>query len=111
MRLLEKARFEMIARWRMSKDNLAKCCVALFAFLILQGTAQAQPNTEDVLSDTSNSSLLAVDPNAVEPLKELTTQPADSQAQGVRWKSLFSQSLRFTLFEHAFRYATEPATR
>ncbi len=111
MRFSEKACFKMIARWRMSKDNLAKCCIALFAFLILQGIAEAQPNTEEVFSDTSNSSILAVDPVAVEPLKELTTPVADSQAQGVRWKSLFSQSLRFTLFEHAFRYATEPATR
>ncbi|MDP9113121.1 MAG: hypothetical protein M3O20_05505 [Acidobacteriota bacterium] len=29
----------------------------------------------------------------------------------VQWKSLFSQSFRLLLIEHAFRYATEPGTR
>ena len=107
MRISAKARFEMIARCRMSIGDSARGGIALFTFLFFSGVAGAQQNPEDLLSGTSNSSMLAVDPVAIEPLKESAT-PVDSQPQGVHWKTLFSQSLRFTLFEHAFRYASAP---
>jgi len=45
------------------------------------------------------------------PVLTPVTPPSDSKPQGVEWKSLFVQSSRFILFEHAFRYGTEQATR
>jgi hypothetical protein len=112
MRLSTEARFEMIARCRMIIGDAAGCRIALFTFLILQAIAGAQPNPEDV--STANSSILAVDPIAIEPLKPQESGSSSSASQptlSVQWKTLLSQSLRFTLIEHAFRYATEPATR
>lgn len=42
----------------------------------------------------------------------VTLQPSvESPPSPVQWKSLFSQSFRLLLVEHAFRYATEPGTR
>ncbi|HSR06654.1 MAG TPA: hypothetical protein VLM42_05855 [Bryobacteraceae bacterium] len=41
------------------------------------------------------------------PISSVDSTPAP----GVQWKSLFNQSFRLLLIEHAFRYATEPGTR
>jgi hypothetical protein len=85
-----------------------KCYILLVALLALPGAAWAQADTDvpTPSSDTSNSSALPAvpTPEAIKP-------PEDSKPQGVQWKSLFNQSLRIILFEHAYRYATEPATR
>ena len=45
------------------------------------------------------------------PVPEVHKLSIDSKPPGVQWKTLFNQSLRFLLFENAYRYATEPATR
>jgi len=45
------------------------------------------------------------------PAPEISQPAGNAVPEGVRWKSLFSQSFRFLLIEHAFRYATEPGTR
>lgn len=41
-------------------------------------------------------------------LPVLTTQPPKD---GVQWRPLIAQSIRFLMLENAFRYATEPGTR
>jgi hypothetical protein len=50
-------------------------------------------------------------PNAILPVPKPITPPEDTKPPGVKWRSLLTQSSRFILFEHAFRYGTEQATR
>jgi hypothetical protein len=76
------------------------------ALLAIPGTAWAQ-NIADVASPET-----AMPPaSPILPVPTTTTPPKDPKPQGVKWGSLINQSFRFILFEHAYRYATEPATR
>ncbi|MGH7867393.1 MAG: hypothetical protein ACREP9_07080, partial [Candidatus Dormibacteraceae bacterium] len=45
------------------------------------------------------------------PVVKPVTLPAETKPQGVQWGTLLNQSSRFVVFEHAYRYATEQATR
>lgn len=65
-------------------------------------SAPAWAQQEDALVSPEDSISNAV---TVQPSSETPKLP------GVQWKSLFSQSFRLLLVEHAFRYATEPGTR
>jgi hypothetical protein len=47
----------------------------------------------------------------VEPSAEPIDSSGQAKPEGVHWKPLILQSLAFLGIEHAFRYATEPATR
>lgn len=74
---------------------------SFFAVLLMAG-APLWAQQEDELASPEDS---ASTPVMVQPSGE---SPAP---QSVQWKSLFSQSFRLLLIEHAFRYATEPGTR
>ena len=58
--------------------------------------------SEDALVAPEDSAATAV---IVQPSQDTAPSP------GIRWRSLFSQSFRLLLIEHAFRYATEEGTR
>ena len=45
------------------------------------------------------------------PKPEAIAPNAGLKQPGVQWKPLLNQSLRFLVFENAYRYATEPGTR
>ncbi len=76
------------------------------ALLALPGTVWAQ-NVADVTSPET-----AMPPTSpILPVPTTITPPKDPKPQGVKWGSLINQSFRFILFEHAYRYASEPATR
>ena len=68
--------------------------VSIFAVVLMAAApAWAQQEEDDLVSP--------------EPISSVQSPPAP----GVQWRSLFSQSFRLLLIEHAFRYATEPGTR
>ncbi len=73
----------------------------IFAVLVVAG-APVWAQQEDDLASLEDSISTAV---TVQPSVERPPFP------GVQWRSLFSQSFRLLLIEHAFRYATEPGTR
>lgn len=83
------------------------CCVLLAGFLPFSGTAWAQQIAKLVppvdAADVAPIELL--------PAPKPIASPKDSEPQGIQWGSLINNSLRFIAIEHAFRYATEPATR
>jgi hypothetical protein len=81
--------------------------IRLPAFLVFSGVVWAQDVTQLLPSlDPVN-----LTPIEVVPVPIATSTPKNIEPQGVRWGSLFSQSLRFLAIEHAFRYATEAGTR
>ena len=79
----------------------------LIALMAVPGAAWAADDT--AAPPSADSSDAAIVP--VLPAPE-TAQPSEStKPGGIQWKPLFNQSFRFLLIEHAFRFATEPATR
>ena len=78
-------------------------CLALLA---LPGAVRAQDLTGGLPQDLSTPLVSPLLP-ALKPI----TPSKESKPPGVKWGSLVIQSSRFILFEHAFRYATEAATR
>jgi hypothetical protein len=76
-------------------------------FLAFAGTAWAQ----DIVD--SAASIPATNPmeSSIRPQPKAITLQGQPEPQGVQWKSLLNHSARFLVFEHAFRYATEPGTR
>jgi hypothetical protein len=76
------------------------------ALLALPGAVQAQ-NVED--GDSSDPPVALTSP--ILPVLKPIPPPEESKPQGVKWGALLIQSSEFILFEHAYRYATEPATR
>ena len=76
------------------------------ALLAFPGTVGAQ-NNED--GDSPDPPVPLANP--ILPAPKPIKLPKDPEPKGVQWRSLFIQSSRFILFEHAYRYATEPATR
>ncbi|HEV8412155.1 MAG TPA: hypothetical protein VGQ49_01080 [Bryobacteraceae bacterium] len=80
--------------------------VGWLALLAFPGAVGAQ-NIED--GDSSDPPVPLATP--ILPAPKPIALPADSKPQGVKWGSLLIQSSRFILFEHSYRYATEPATR
>ncbi len=81
-------------------------CAIWLALLAFPGTAGAQ-NVED--GDSSDPPVALTSP--ILPVLKPITPPEESKPTGVKWGSLLIQSSQFILFEHAYRYATEPATR
>ncbi len=74
---------------------------SIFAVLLMVGAPLwAQQEDELASPEDSTSAAITVQPSVESPAP-----------QSVQWKSLFSQSFRLLLIEHAFRYATEPGTR
>jgi hypothetical protein len=74
---------------------------SIFA-ICLMAYAPLWAQQEDALLDPEDSTATAI---TVQPSLDATPSP------GVQWRSLFSQSFRLLLIEHAFRYATEAGTR
>jgi len=74
---------------------------SIFAVLLMAGAAVWAQQEDGLVSPEDSTST------------EVTVQPSvESRAPlSVQWRSLFSQSFRLLLVEHAFRYATEPGTR
>src|ERR1019366_4972604 len=74
---------------------------SIFAILLMACAPVWAQREDDLVSpEDSISAAAAVQPSVANPAPP-----------GVQWKSLFSQSFRLLLIEHAFRYATEPGTR
>ncbi len=74
---------------------------SIFAIVLMAcAPAWAQQEVDLVSSEDPASSAVTVQPSLENP-----------SSPRVQWKSLFSQSFRLLLIEHAFRYATEPGTR
>jgi len=71
---------------------------SIFAVLLMAGAAVWAQQEDGLVSPEDSTST------------EVTVQPSvESRAPlSVQWRSLFSQSFRLLLVEHAFRYATEP---
>ena len=74
--------------------------------LVFPETVGAQ-NIED--GDPPNRLVPLTSP--IPPVLKPITAAEESRPPRVKWGSLLIQSSRFILFEHAYRYATEPATR
>lgn len=85
--------------------SMSRCAIWL-TFLALPGMVRAQ-NIDDGGSADSPIPVAST----ILPAPKPPSLPADSKPQGVKWGALFLQSSRFILFEHAYRYATEQATR
>ena len=83
-----------------------RCCTIWLALLALPGITGAQNTVE---GDSGDSPIPLANP--ILPVSKQITPLQHSKPDGVKWGSLFSESSRFILMEHAFRYATEPATR
>ena len=73
---------------------------SIFAFLLMASASVWAQQEDDIVSSEDSASSAV----PVQPLE-------NPSSPGVQWKSLISQSFRLLLIEHAFRYATEPATR
>ena len=90
-------------RWISLEENRLgkhmRCSILLCALLAVRSTGW----TQDL---SPNPLVLPVLPKA-----EAEAIPLQPKPPGVKWKPLLNQSLRFLVFENAFRYATEPATR
>ena len=80
--------------------------VVWLALLALPGMVRTQNIADGPVQDPPVPLASPILP-ALKPI----TPAKNSEPQGVKWGSLLIQSSRFILFEHAYRYATEPATR
>jgi len=83
-----------------------KCYLAWLYLLALPGTVGAQTLSD---ADSTDRSIPLAGPVLPAPMP--IAPQKNSEPEGVKWGSLFNHSFRFILLEHAYRYATEPATR
>ena len=89
------------------RSNTGWNVLLLILSLALSGAAWAGEDP-----DRPEASETAVSPTLPEvPAREATKPVNEEKSGGVQWKPLLTQSFRFLIFEQAYRYATEPATR